>query len=231
MSHVSRGTADAHNGAVPCETSMSVRPELRQLSQWLGLAWSEQQRSSLALYEKWLVEEAIPAGGIGPRERRRIFDRHIADSLAFLRFIEGDAATLIDVGTGVGLPAIPIAIARPDIEVLAIDRSSRRASLASRAVRILGLANVCVSTCDVREVTDRFDVMTLRASLEIQTAALAFLDLVAKGGVGLLALSRTRERDALPDPPPGIIFTVEMEGDGVLDSPAWFLRMTQSRTQ
>lgn len=204
---------------------MSSKADLDRLARWLRCEWSEQQRSLFVRYERWLVEEALPAGGIGPGEQPRVFDRHIADSLAFLRIIDVSAETLIDVGTGVGLPAIPIAIALPEMDVVAIDRSERRSSLASRAVRILKLPNVRIRTCDAGVVSEMFDVVTFRASLQILPAAAVFRELAVEGGEGIFALSRRTRPDAIPDPPTGTTFSLEAEGAGVLDSPAWFLRM------
>lgn len=214
-----------YSGCVPRETSMSSNEDLNRIAGWLGADWSDHQRALLMRYQTWLLDEALPAGGVGSGEERRIFDRHIADSLAFLPLVRERVGTLIDVGSGVGLPAIPIAIARQEIQVVVIDRSQRRSSLASRALRILKLSNVTVRTCEAAEVTEKYDIVTFRASLPVASAALVFKDLAATGGEGLFALSRKERPDTIPDPPEGVTFGIEAQGAGVLDSPAWFLRM------
>jgi len=207
---------------------MSTQHELDKVGDWLGIEWSNDQRRLLARYQQWLLDEAMPAGGIGRGEAPRLFDRHIADSLAFLRLIDVDALTLIDVGSGVGLPAIPIAIALPSLAVTLVDRSERRTGLSSRALRVLGLENVDVRTRDAADIEGVFDVTTFRASLRIEEAASAYLRLATPGGCGIFAWSRLKHPKSPPPPPADTIFSLVSEGAGVLDSPAWLLRMQRS---
>ena len=207
---------------------MSDQHRLDKVGDWLGVEWSNEQRRLLARYQQWLLDEAMQAGGIGPGEASRLFDRHIGDSLAFLKLIDEEASTLIDVGSGVGLPAIPIAIARRDVSVTLIDRSERRTGLSRRALRILGLENVEVATTDVADVEDTFDIATFRASLRIDRAASVFLRLATQGGSGIFAWSRSEHPKSPPPPPAGTIFTLVSEGSGVLETPAWLLSMQRS---
>jgi 16S rRNA (guanine(527)-N(7))-methyltransferase RsmG len=159
-----------------------------------------------------------------------VFDRHIADSLAFLTQIGTGARTIVDVGSGVGLPAIPIAISLPEVDVTIVDRSERRTRLARRALRILALENVGVVTADAADVRDTFDVVTFRAALPVASATKAYLRLSNEDGVGILAWSRRVHPRSPPAPPSGTIFTLVSEGEGVLDSPAWLLRMERRPT-
>jgi len=195
------------------------------MARWLGVDLTPNQRASLLRYEEWLSTEAIVAGGIGPNEGERLFDRHIVDSLAYLVGFPAGTKTVLDVGGGVGLPSIPLAIALPDLNFTLIDRSGRRCHLAKRAIRILGVANVVVANVDVRSVTDVCDVVTFRASLPIAEAAIVTEKRTAVGGVGLLNVSRRRAEPSIGSPPKGITFALSSEGSGVLDSPVWLLRM------
>ena len=114
----------------------------------------------------WLAEEAIPAGGLGPSEQPVLFSRHLADSLLFAGGWTSSGrspGSLLDVGAGVGLPGLPLAIAWPGTEVTLLDRSSRRADLARRAVRVLGLTNVRVVTAQLREWQEAADLIVCRA--------------------------------------------------------------------
>jgi 16S rRNA (guanine527-N7)-methyltransferase len=198
------------------------------IARWLSITLTADQRTLLSRYGQWLEKEAGPAGGIGPSESPRLWDRHIADSLAFVTGIPVDTRTLVDVGGGVGLPSIPIAIARPDLVCTLIDRSEKRARLAQRAVRILGMMNLNIEHTDVDLVHDTFDVATFRASLRIPEAALITKRLIPAGGVGLFAVSRLREAPSLPKAPDGISFMLSSEGAMVLDTPFWLLRMQRS---
>lgn len=199
-----------------------------QVARWLEIPLDSHQRALLMQYEEWLGTEAIVAGGIGPHEVARLFDRHVLDSLAYIKGLSDDAQDVLDVGGGVGLPSIPIAIARPQLEVTMIDRSEGRTRLARRAIRILGLSNVAVSTGDVDDVVERYDVVTFRASLRIEAAARATVDLAVPRGVGLVGVSRRRDTPTVPSPPPGVTFSLSSEGRGVLDSPFWLLRMQRT---
>ena len=198
------------------------------IADWLDVKWSGLQNDRLGRYEQWLRDEAVVAGGIGPGEGPRLFDRHMADSLAFLTLIDGSATSLIDVGSGVGLPGIPIAIARPDIDVTVLDRSERRVRLAARAVRILGLENVSITNVDVSQTQGMYDVVAFRASLPIEDAERAFRRLACPDGIGIFAWSRRDEPKSPPEPPTDTIFSLTPEGVGVLQSPAWLLRMQRS---
>jgi 16S rRNA (guanine(527)-N(7))-methyltransferase RsmG len=152
-------------------------------------------------------------------------DRHICDSLAYLIAIEPYQSSVIDVGSGVGLPAIPIAIVRPDLDVTLLDRSQRRTDLARRAVRILGLDNVTVETGDVKGVKGSWDVVTFRASLALDDATEAFEGLAARTGIGIFGVSRLPDKPSVPEPPPDISYKLHREASEVLDSPSWLLRM------
>lgn len=196
----------------------------------LGATWSTEQIETLDRYGRWLIDEAIPAGGLGPDEASRIFDRHLADALMYLRGIPATASTMVDVGSGVGLPGIPVAIARPEANVTLLDRSERRTWLARRAVRVLSLANVAVVTEEATrpqpvQAHAICDVALFRASLPIPQAALAFRAMTSEAGIGLVGVSRLAELPEIPDPPSGVDFALTAEESSVLDSPFWLLRM------
>ena len=198
------------------------------MEKWLGIALDTDQRVALTRFEQWLGEEALPAGGLGPGEADRLFDRHILDSLAFLVGFPGEVTTAVDVGGGVGLPSIPLAIARPGVTFTLVERSRRRAELAARAARIVGLSNYSARAMDVHELDPSYDVALFRASLPISLAAGALVTCITPSGAGLLGVSRRRDRPTVPSAPEGITFALSREGDRVLESPFWLLKMRYS---
>ena len=208
---------------------MSDVANLDRIACWLGTEWSEQQRALFIEYGEWLAGEAIDAGGIGPREGERIFDRHIADSLAFALLIPDRASTLVDVGSGVGLPAIPLAIALPELSITIVDRSERRCSLAARALRILGIENVEVRVADGYCLEGPSAVVSCPAARLPHTATRAFSRWTDLSGTCDLDLTRRARAREVREPATGVIFSVTSEGVGVLDSPAWILRMQHTR--
>ena len=142
------------------------RAVLERAAQWAGLHFEDRQWHLLERFAGWLVEEAIPAGGLGPSEEPLLFTRHLADSLLFgtpWKSSPCPPGALLDVGAGVGLPGLPLAIAWPGTEVTLLDRSARRADLARRAVRVLGLSNVGVATAQVQEWKGTADLIVCRA--------------------------------------------------------------------
>ena len=198
------------------------------MEDWLGIDLDVDQRAALTRFEQWLGEEAVPAGGLGPAEVDRLFDRHILDSLAFLKGFPRKVGDVIDAGGGVGLPSIPLAIVRRDVTFTLVDRSRRRTDLAARAARIVGLANYSVKVVDAHDLDPFYDVALFRASLAIPLAADVVLSSIKPSGVGLLAVSRQRERPTVPSAPEGITFALSREGDRILTSPFWLLTMRYS---
>jgi 16S rRNA (guanine527-N7)-methyltransferase len=97
------------------------------------------------------------------RDPREMVTRHLLDSLAMHPLVE--AGTLADLGTGPGLPGIPLAIATPGLRVTLVESSGKKARFLREAVRTLGLANAEVAECRI-EALDRpgaFDAITARA--------------------------------------------------------------------
>ena len=107
------------------------------------------------------------------RDPADMVSRHLLDSLAVLPFVHG--ATLADLGSGAGLPGIPLAIARPDLAVTLVESNGKKARFLREAARSLPLVNVRVAQARVQDVTGSFDTVTARAF-----ASLA--DMLAWGG-------------------------------------------------
>lgn len=200
---------------------------LWRAASFAGIPLNEGRIGLLRRYADWLATEAATAGAIGPEETSRILDRHIADSLVFGGALGQPPSTLIDVGSGAGLPGIPLAIAYPETAVTLLDRSQRRTDLLHRAIRILDLDNATVDRADVTTYTGRYDAAVFRASLAPQAAVALAPRLIAAQGVAAIALSREGEPPQLPrTPPQGAVLELIETPEGVLDSPAWILRMT-----
>ncbi len=138
---------------------------LRLLSNEFGFPLDGGQLESLEDYIHWLADEAAAAGGIGPNEVPQLLERHVGDALTWLQPIDAAPISLLDVGSGVGLPGIPLAIALPNTQITLLDRSGRRCGLLRRAIRVLDLPHVVVRQDDVAGVGDQAGVVVSRASL------------------------------------------------------------------
>lgn len=98
------------------------------------------------------------------RDVMQMIDRHILDSLVILPILKKESfTTLADVGTGGGLPGIPLAIACPDRKVTLIDSNSKKTGFLKHVLLITKLENVQVVNARVESLETVFDVITSRA--------------------------------------------------------------------
>lgn len=204
----------------------------RRAAEWAGLPFDDSQEETLEAYVDWLRAEAIPAGGLGPREGERIWVRHIADSLTFAAgWRDGAPAEILDVGSGVGLPGIPLAVLMPATTVTLLDRGGRRVRLLRRVVRILALPNVIVAQGDIFSVADEWEGIVYRGAVRAPEAVGLTARLIEPGGTAVLGLSSRAEppgqgRDLVNLAAAlGLDATVVAVPDEVLDGRTWLLIM------
>jgi 16S rRNA (guanine527-N7)-methyltransferase len=135
----------------------------------LGLDLPSAARQKLldyvALIAKWNQVHNLTA----IREPVKMVTHHLLDSLALLTVIDGPAKRLVDVGSGAGLPGIPLAIARPDWSVTLLDSNHKKGVFLQQAVSELGLSNVTV-------VVDRVEAFRPEAGFDYVVSR-AFSDL------------------------------------------------------
>lgn len=139
-------------------------------------------------YARILADAGIERGLIGPREVPRLWQRHILNSAVVAELIDS-GSIVADVGSGAGLPGIPLAIARPDIHVVLIEPLLRRSDFLTEVVSELELGHVGVWRARAEEIREspEFDVVTARAVAPMARLASWTLPLVRPGG-RLLAL-------------------------------------------
>ena len=90
-------------------------------------------------YAELLASAGVERGLLGPREVGRVWERHLLNSAAVGELLDpGDR--VVDIGSGAGLPGIPLAIARPDIQVVLLEPLLRRSEFLDEVVAELGLA-------------------------------------------------------------------------------------------
>jgi 16S rRNA (guanine527-N7)-methyltransferase len=116
-----------------------------------------------ALLYKWNKTYSLTA----MREQDKAVSHHLLDSLAVLPFVAPGA--LLDVGSGGGMPGIPLAIARPDVQVTLLDSNSKKAAFLQQAAIELALPNISVHCGRVEQYhpQDRFSAITSRAFSEL----------------------------------------------------------------
>lgn len=116
-----------------------------------------------SLYVDILRTRGVEWGLLGPREEDRLWDRHVLNSVALSDLLV-HGSSVADVGSGAGLPGIPLAIHRPDLRMVLVEPLLRRATFLSQVVDELGMADrVIVVRARAEEHHDRYDAVVSRA--------------------------------------------------------------------
>jgi 16S rRNA (guanine527-N7)-methyltransferase len=141
-------------------------------------------------YAEHLVTSGVERGLVGPREAPRMWERHVLNC-AVVADLVPHGARVVDVGSGAGLPGIPLALARPDLRIVLVEPLARRVEWLAEVVDDLGLA-VLIERGRAEEATVRrrwegADVVTARAVAPLARLAGWALPLLHQGGL-LLAI-------------------------------------------
>jgi len=145
-----------------------LEQQLRRGIEAMSLEVSDQQQALLMDYlrllEKWNKAFNLTA----VRDPAQMVDRHLLDSLSILPYIKGP--NCIDVGSGGGLPGIPVAIVRPDLNITLMDSNGKKSRFQFQAVTALKLTNVTVVNKRVEQYQPEqlFDQVMSRAFSSLQ---------------------------------------------------------------
>lgn len=149
----------------------------------------------LALLERWNAAYNLTA----IRDPAEMVTRHLLDALAILPYVQGE--TLADLGTGPGIPGIPLAIAAPGRQVLLVDSNGKKVRFLREAIRALKLEGVRAVQSRVEEVEGQFDCITARAFASLADMLGWGGHLLAPQGIWL-AMKGKAPDDELPGVPP-----------------------------
>jgi len=127
----------------------------------LDLDLSDAVRDRLIAYVELLARWNAAYNLTAVRDPGEMVARHLLDSLAIAPHVSG--TTLADLGSGAGLPGIPLALVAPERQVTLVDSNGKKARFLREAVRALKLANVRVIEGRVQDVPGQFDCVTARA--------------------------------------------------------------------
>jgi 16S rRNA (guanine527-N7)-methyltransferase len=141
----------------------------------------------------------------GVRDPLEMVARHLLDSLAMLPYVRG--TSLADLGSGAGLPGIPLAIARPGLQVTLIDSNGKKTRFLREARRTLSLANVRVEQARAEDFFGAFDTVAARAFAGLADMLAAGGHLMARDG-RCLALKGPMDPAELTTIPAGYEVTV-----------------------
>ncbi|NLU84487.1 16S rRNA (guanine(527)-N(7))-methyltransferase RsmG [Rhodococcus sp. HNM0569] len=184
-------------------------------------------------YHDSLASTGVERGLIGPREVPRLWERHLLNCAVVGELIE-EGESVVDVGSGAGLPGIPLAIARPDLAITLVEPLLRRSVYLAEFVESNGLDHVLVvrgraEESGVIKEAGGADVVTSRAVAPLHKLAKWSLPLVHEHG-RMLALKGSsaseevaRDRDALTKLGAGEVDVVQC-GAGILPVPTVVVR-------
>jgi 16S rRNA (guanine527-N7)-methyltransferase len=176
----------------------ALQNQLEKGAAGLGITLSAEQVALLldyqALLQRWNGAYNLTA----VRDPAGMITRHLVDSLAIAPYVEG--ATLADLGTGPGLPGIPLAILAPEREVLLVDSNGKKVRFLREAIRSLKLAKVRSAQSRVEEVEGQFDCITARAFASLSDMLGWGGHLLAPGGTWLAMKGKhpAEELDGVP---------------------------------
>lgn len=182
-------------------SSSDYRQPMQRGLDALAIAYTEQQLEQLlaylALLHKWNRAYNLTA----VREPQMMIGRHLLDSLAVLPWLRGQR--FADVGTGAGLPGIPLAIMRPDCTFDMIDSNGKKIRFVTQAINELNLRNAQARQCRVEEYRPEqcYDAVTSRAFAALIDMAQGCSHLLRPDGE-LLALKGVYPNEEIQALPP-----------------------------
>lgn len=152
---------------------------LSQLSQHPEAEFPERVREQLLQFVSLLIKWNRVYNLTAIRDPQTIVQRHLLDSLVLLRWLPGHSRVstgitdVVDIGSGAGLPVLPLAMARPDLEFVSIEPNGKKSRFQQQVLLELGLDNVIVQGLRVEQVSLQAGFVTSRAF----TAPLEFLQI------------------------------------------------------
>lgn len=184
----------------------AAEQRLRQGLGQLALPTDETQVVSLMAYLTGLVKWNKAYNLTAVRDPEQMVVKHLLDSLSILPFVAGDS--LIDVGTGAGLPGMVLAIMKPELAVTLLDSNSKKTRFLKQMAAELRLSNVNVVHARAEEFEGQFAMVSSRAFASVSDilgwSAHLLRDADSPlGGGRMLAMKGQRPDDELNDMPAG----------------------------
>jgi 16S rRNA (guanine527-N7)-methyltransferase len=160
---------------VPVTEAAELPPAPEQAREVFGDRFADAVR-----YAELLAEAGVQRGLIGPREVPRLWERHLLNC-AVLSEAVPEGVTVCDVGSGAGLPGIPLALVRDDLNITLLEPLLRRTNFLTEVVELLGLNHVTVVRGRAEEVLGKLPPVHV-----VTARAVAPLDRLAAWGIPLL---------------------------------------------
>jgi 16S rRNA (guanine527-N7)-methyltransferase len=152
-------------------------------------------------FARILATRGVEQGLIGPREVPRLWDRHLLNCAAVAELIDNRPGSLVDIGSGAGLPGLVLALMLPDLAVTLLEPMERRCRFLAGCVTELQLANVTVLRGRAEDARVQADIVTARAVAPLPRLAELAMGVVRPGGM-VLAIKGRAAADELKSAEP-----------------------------
>lgn len=208
------------------------RDHLSRRFEQRGIAVSSTQLDCLACYVEHLMQWRQYINLTGLQQAERVMDVLVVESLDFLqRSVMASGARVLDLGTGAGVPGVPLAICAPDLQLTLLDRTEKKITFLRHIIPRLGLQN-CYPYCNTAEAyggqlsaDERFDIVVARGVGRVNVMLRLAAPLLRPGGA--LVLRKPYGSDEIPEAMTGPItdgwsdlYTMSLSRDEQL---AWVL--------
>lgn len=161
----------------------------------LGLSSTQRQLEQFRIYYLELLKWNRVAALISKQDEHRFVTQHLLPSIIVLQFIPAHVLELTDVGSGAGLPGIPLKIMRPELKLTLIESKLKKALFLREIVDKLILSDVEVLHKRAEEVKSHWPLVVTRASGKLREAARICLPLLNLGGVLIVFKGSKRDRE------------------------------------
>lgn len=145
------------------------------------------KRENFEKYMSLFLAENACVNLISKNEEKFLWEKHVYDSLAISLFFEKyikdlTGLKMLDIGTGGGFPALPVAINYPELNVTALDSINKKLKAIENIKSALGLSNLSTLNTRAENLDDKFDIVTMRAVGRLNKIVNYALPLTKKGG-------------------------------------------------
>jgi 16S rRNA (guanine527-N7)-methyltransferase len=192
--------------------NLHLQDQLRQGAQALGLVLTDLQTQRLLVYGGLILKWNKVYNLTALRDEAAVLTHHLLDSLAVLEPLRRERpgkSSLLDVGSGAGLPGVVIAILREDIAVTCVDAVAKKTAFIQQAAVELGLPNLRVQHARVETLAGAYDLVSSRAFASLRDFVRGSAHLLAADGRWMAMKGRAPHDEIAGLPPEAQAFHVE----------------------
>jgi 16S rRNA (guanine527-N7)-methyltransferase len=169
------------------------------VKEYVGIDLSNEQIEQFSTLANFLLETNKSINLTAIRDIEGVYIKHFLDSLTLLKAIPDNAKNLVDIGSGAGFPGLPIAIARPDIEVTVVESIGKKVYFIEQCIELLKLPNAnainerAEKLSQTKKYKEKFGVATARAVTALPELINLCLPYIKKDGVIIAMKSENKE--------------------------------------